>query len=60
MLPNSVRVFDGVVTVWYQVLDELLVCDDSGLLESIHAFDDLNLDKSLVIDNIKKTVIIDE
>ena len=36
------------------------MCDDSGLLESIHAFDDLNLDKSLVIDNIKKTVIIDD
>ena len=38
---------------------ELSVRDDSGLLESIHAFDDNNIDKSLVVDDGKKTALID-
>ena len=40
------------------MLDELLVCDDSGLLESIHAFDNLNVDKSLVFNDENKAVLI--
>ena len=58
MLPKAGRVFDWVISVWCQVLDELLVCDDSGMLESIHAFDDINVDKSLVVDDVNKAVLI--
>ena len=60
ILPKSGRVFDRVVSVWCQVLDELLVCDDSGLHESIHAFDDINVDKSLVVEYVKKAVLIND
>ena len=42
------------------MLDEILVCDDSGLLESKHAFDDFNVDKYLVVDNGKKAVLIND
>ena len=58
MFPKSRRLFDRVVSVWFQVLDELLVCDDSSLLESIHTFDNLNVEKSLVFENGKKSVLI--
>ena len=42
------------------MLDELLVCDNSSLLESIHTFDNHNVDKYLVVDNGKKDVLIDD
>ena len=58
MLPKSRRVFDWVVSILCQVLDEILVCNDSGLLESIHTFDNLNVEKSLVFENGKKSVLI--
>ena len=60
MFTKAGRVFDLVVSVCCQVLDELLVCDDSGLLESIHAFDDLNVEKPLVVNNDKRDAIIDD
>ena len=59
ILPKAGRVFDWVVYVWCQVLDELL-CDDSGMFKSIHAFDDLNVEKYLVVDNGKKAVLVDD
>ena len=40
------------------MLDEILVCNDSVLLEFIHDFDDLNIYKSLVVDDGKKDVPI--
>ena len=58
MFTKAGRVFDLVVSVCCQVLDELLVCDDSGLLESIHAFDDLNVKKSLLFKDGKKALLI--
>ena len=60
MFTKAGRVFDLVVSVCCQVLDELLVCDDSGLLESIHAFGDLNVDKYLVVDDDNKAVLIND
>ena len=42
------------------MLDGLLVCDDSGMLESIHTFEDLNVEKSLVVYDGKKAVRIDD
>ena len=42
------------------MLDEILVCDDYGLLESIHAFDDINVNKSLVVNDGKKAVLVDD
>ena len=58
MLTKDGHIFAWVVSVWCQVLDELLVCDDSGLIESIHAFDNLNVDKSLVFNDENKAVLI--
>ena len=60
MIPKDGCVFDWVVYVWCQFLDELLVCNDSSLLKSIHAFDNLNVKKSLVVDYGKKSVLIDD
>ena len=60
ILPNSGCVFDWLVSLWCQVLDELLVCDDSGLLESIHAFGDINVEKPLVVDYVKKAVLTND
>ena len=59
MFTKAGRVFDLVVSISCQVLDEILVCNNSGLLESIHTFDDLNIEKSLVVNNGKKAVLID-
>ena len=60
ILPKSGRVFDRVVSVWCQVLDEILMCNDSGLLDSIHAFDDLNVYKSIFVNDDNKAVLIDD
>ena len=60
MLPKAGRIFDWLVSVWCKILDELLVCHYSGLLESIHAFGDLNVDNSLVVDDGKKDVLIED
>ena len=60
MLPKAGQRFDWVVSVWCQVLDDILTCNDSGLIESIHAFDNLNAEKYLVVDNGKKAVLIDD
>ena len=59
MLSKYRRVFDRLLYVWCQVLDYLLVCDSSGLLEYIHAFDNINEEKSLVVVDSKKAVLID-
>ena len=42
------------------MLDDLLECDDSGLIESIHAFENINVEKPLVVDDGKKAVLIDD
>ena len=57
---QSPGVVDCVVSVWCQVLDELLVCDDSGLLDSIHTLEDLNVETFLVVYDGKKAVLIND
>ena len=39
--------FDGVVAVWGEVVDETVVGDASGLFETRHALLDLNIDKPI-------------
>ena len=60
MLPKVRLLVEWVVYVWFQLLDGLLVCNYSCLIEFIHAFENLNVDKSLVVNDGKKAVLVDD
>ena len=40
--------------------DEIFVCYDSGLLESIHSFDNINIDKALIFDYAQQVILVDD
>ena len=42
------------------MVDEGLVCYDSCLLESIHSFDNIHIDKALIVDYVQQVILVDD
>ena len=42
------------------MVDEGSVCYDSCLLESIHSFENLHIDKALIVDYVHQVILVDD
>ena len=42
------------------MVDEGYVCYDSCLLESIHSFDNLHIDKALIVNYVQQFILVDD
>ena len=49
-----------MVHKWCYMVDEGFVCYDTRLFESIHSFDDLHIDKAVIVDYFYQVIFVDD
>ena len=42
------------------MVDEGFVCYDTLLLESVHSFEDIHIEKSVIVDYVKQVLYVDD
>ena len=42
------------------MVDEGFVCYDTRLFESVHSFDDLHIDKAVIVDYVHQFIFVDD
>ena len=42
------------------MVDEGFVCDDTRLFESLYSFDDLHIDKAVIVDYVQKVIFVND
>ena len=60
MYPQAMCVLYGMITKWRHMFDQLLVSDDTGLFESIHALFNALVDLPLVVYQCSEVVRIND